>query len=168
VIARNLKRRHLDAGQRAALATELLPLLEAEAKERQRAAGGDRRSEAKKSVVEIIPQPILEPDERNPPARDEAASLAEANPRYVSDAKRIKEEAPEVFEKVKAGEINIPAAKRKIAAMNSEPAEMRQPPKAAAGWAVKQFDRIVEKHDNDEIRQLCELLAGFLGLSLGG
>jgi hypothetical protein len=43
VISQNLHRRHLDSGQRATVAVERLPLLEAEAKERQRAAGGDKR-----------------------------------------------------------------------------------------------------------------------------
>jgi hypothetical protein len=44
VVSLNLHRRHLDSGQRAAVAVEILPLLEAEAKERQRAAGGDRKA----------------------------------------------------------------------------------------------------------------------------
>ena len=39
VIATNLHRRHLDVGQRAAIAVALLPLLEAEARERQGGAG---------------------------------------------------------------------------------------------------------------------------------
>lgn len=36
------------------------------------------------------------------------------NPRYVQDAKRLKEEAPELLDKVRKGEMTIPAAKRQL------------------------------------------------------
>jgi hypothetical protein len=62
------------------IAVEMLPHLEAEAKERQRASGGDRKSDEsreRRSVVEKIPQPIshLENKEISGKARDEAAKL---------------------------------------------------------------------------------------------
>jgi hypothetical protein len=44
VVSVNLHRRHLDSGQRAAVAVDMMPLLEGEAKERQRAAGGNRKA----------------------------------------------------------------------------------------------------------------------------
>jgi hypothetical protein len=36
-------------------------------------------------------------------SRDQAAAIVGVNRQYVSDAKKLKEEAPEVFEQVKAG-----------------------------------------------------------------
>jgi hypothetical protein len=65
-------------------------MFEALAHQRKRQNGGDRKSEKyQKSEVEIFPPPI----ESNSKARDEAAAALCTNPRYVSDAKRIAEEA---------------------------------------------------------------------------
>jgi hypothetical protein len=41
---------------------------------------------------------------RGPQSRDNAAKAVGVSPRYVSDAKKVKEEAPEIFEQVKRGE----------------------------------------------------------------
>lgn len=97
VVSLNLHRRHLTSSQRAALAVDILPQLESEAKERQGA-----RNDI--NLVEKIP-----PSK----SRDIAAELMNTNPRYVSDAKKLKEEAPELFEQVKVGELKMTQAKRK-------------------------------------------------------
>ncbi len=47
-------------------------------------------------------------------ARNEAAKSVGVNDRYVSDAKKVKQEAPEVFEKLKAGKITMQDAKREV------------------------------------------------------
>lgn len=59
-----------------------------------------------------------------PPAksRDRAAVIAGTNPRYVSDAKRIKRDSPETYEKVKAGKLTLTEAKRVIAPAKAKPA----------------------------------------------
>lgn len=93
VLSVNLKRRHLTQSQKAAVATESLPLFEAEAKERQ----GKRTD-----IKELIPE------SSKGQARDKAAAAVGVNPRYVSDAKAIKEKSPETFEKVLSGEMTIP------------------------------------------------------------
>lgn len=59
------------------------------------------------SVPEIIP-------EQKGDARDKAAAAVGVNPRYVSDVKRIKEEAPELIEKMRKAEITVPQAMREI------------------------------------------------------
>jgi len=92
-------RRHLTTGQRAALAVLYLPKLEEEAKGRQ----GERRD---LNIVEIIPQ--CEPTR----SRDQAAEIFGVNSHYVSDAKRLQQEAPDVFEQVKAGTMTLPEAKQ--------------------------------------------------------
>lgn len=99
VISLNLHRRHLDSGQKAACALEALPLLEAEAKKRQ----GSRND---------ITQKFAECESGE--ARDKAAELFDTNRQYVSDAKKIKEEDPALFDKVKSGETGIVQAKREI------------------------------------------------------
>jgi hypothetical protein len=96
-VSQSFRQRHLRPSQRAAVATNSLPLLEAEAKERQKLSSG-----RPKKGEEIIPQVN---SDREPQARDKAAKLVGVNPRYVSDAKKIKEQSHETFEK---GEIKKP------------------------------------------------------------
>ena len=78
-------------------------LLAEEAKERQREAGGDRKSEEyQKSVVQISGQPI----ESNRVTK-QAAQLLNTNHEYVSTAKRIEKEAPELLSHVIDGVMQI-------------------------------------------------------------
>ena len=51
---------------------------------------------------------------RSGEARQQAAKVTGTNAHYVSDAKKLKETAPELFEKVKAGTTTLVAAKREI------------------------------------------------------
>ena len=114
----NDKRRHMNKGSLAAVAAELEPFFAEDAKRRQRASGGDKKSELVKSVGEKIPQPIPQPEkptERNPKATEEAAKSVGVNHRYVQDAKRVRTEAPEVFQRLKAGTITLQDAKREVA-----------------------------------------------------
>jgi hypothetical protein len=96
VVDRGEKRRHMDVAQRAAAAVNLLPQYEAEAEERQREAlkRGNVTKHRDSSIEEFFPQ-SSENQERAPQARDLAAKALAVNPRYVSDAKRIKEQAPD-------------------------------------------------------------------------
>lgn len=70
VLSVNLKRRQLSASQRAAVAVQALPMLEAEAKERLSKAGGNN-----KAGVEKIPQ------EEQGKSSDKAAALANRSKR---------------------------------------------------------------------------------------
>jgi hypothetical protein len=45
-------------------------------------------------------------------ARDKAAEMTGASPAYVQQAKQIEQDAPEIFEQVKQGKLNIPQAKK--------------------------------------------------------
>lgn len=98
VCSYNSARRDLTPSQRACVAVELLPHLEAEARERQRDGGGDKKSsDYKKSVNQKFDEPI------NGQSLDQAAKIVGTNRQYVSDAKRIRTENPEAFEKLKSG-----------------------------------------------------------------
>jgi hypothetical protein len=99
VVSMNMYRRHLTEGQKACVAVDILPLLEKEAKERQ----GVRND-----LVEKIPQSDMGK------ARDQAADIVGVNSHYVSDAKKIKKEAHDLFIMVRCGAMNIPEAKSKL------------------------------------------------------
>lgn len=95
VVSMNLKRRHLTSVQRAAVAAEMLPLLEKEAKERQLSS-----LKQNSTVREKIPE------RESGKASEQVAKLTGTNPHYVTDAKKIKKEAPEVFD-IREGAITI-------------------------------------------------------------
>jgi len=118
-LALNEKRRHLTKSQRAALAVEIEPMFEAEAKKRQQASGGNHNQggrnqhteEELRTVEEKIPQPTKnEPKKRKEQSRQQAAKALDTNERYVSQAKKIRNEAPEVFEDVKQGKLTLQQA----------------------------------------------------------
>jgi site-specific DNA-methyltransferase (adenine-specific) len=107
VISLNLKRRHLSADQKAAIAIAILPFLEREAEERQRAT----RIKAGKppTVGEKIPTPALKGR-----ARDQAAKIVGVNPRYVSDFRKIQATKPELAEKIRGGKKKLRTAVREL------------------------------------------------------
>src|SRR5688500_8011923 len=101
-VSLNIERRHLTPSQRACLAVELLPFYEQPARERS-------LSNLKQNTdTEFFP------DRENGESRVFAAEVMHVNPRYVSDAKKVKEEAPELFEEMKAGLIHMKEALRGI------------------------------------------------------
>ncbi len=105
-VSLNDRRRHMGKSALAAVAAELEPHFAADAKRRyEQTVGRPKKS------VEKVPQ-ISEPQ---PKAREEAAKSVGVNDRYVSDAKKVKTEAPEVFERLKAGKITLQDAKREVA-----------------------------------------------------
>ncbi len=138
VLSRNLHRRHLTASQRAAVAVDALPLLEAEAKERQRAAG--LRSAASRSTHGEVPATLPEAVVGAGEAREKAAAAVGASARYVSDAKAIAEKAPEVLVEVKAGTLSIPEGRRIAALPSSE--ERKEAIKEVKAGTGKRKERV--------------------------
>lgn len=106
VVSLNLHRRHLTQSQKAAASVASLPLFEAEARERQ--AHG--LTAPGKTLEAILPEASAGTGR----AREHAAKAFGVSPRYVSDAKSVAEDAPELFEQVRSGELTIPEAKREI------------------------------------------------------
>ena len=99
VISQNLLRRHLTASQKAIVALDLLPLLEKEAKERQRRSNeyrGNGRS-AKKYANRS----------GKGKAAEAAAKIVGVSSRYVEMAKEVKSKAPELVDKIRSGEFNV-------------------------------------------------------------
>lgn len=136
VVRLNLQRRHLTASERAVIANEALVLYEEQAKERQRQYHGNQYDKKESGLVEKIP-PVLndkkliekieqaqeEQQQEGKKARDQAASDFGVNPRYIQDAKKVKKEAPQVYEKVKSGEMSIPQAVKTVKQEAQKPKE---------------------------------------------
>lgn len=99
VLSHNLQRRHLTASQRAAVAVESLPLFEKEARERMLAG-------------KLVSDPVANVHQGR--SNEQAAELTGAGARYVSEAKAVKEADPELFEKVKAGEVTLRSAGKQL------------------------------------------------------
>jgi ParB family chromosome partitioning protein len=103
VISLNVRRRHLTASQLAFVALEVEKVYAEEAKKRQ----GTRTD------LEATSSNDLEKVEPIHAAR-KAAEVVGANHAYLSDAKVIEREAPDLADSVKAGEMTVPAAKREV------------------------------------------------------
>jgi len=140
VLSQNLHRRHLDKSQRAAVAVQAEAMREAERKaEERQEAHGHTAPGRKKTLEEIIPQV-----NRAPQARDEVARQFGTNPRYVQDAKAIREEAPELLKKVATGELTLPQAKQEL---------RRQQKRAELRSKAKQSDNRKDKRAVWRIRR---------------
>lgn len=156
VISKNLHRRHLTASQRAAIAYELLPMLEAEAKERQRLSKG-RGVKGEKYCA----------DEKGK-ASEHVAKIANSSSTYVELLKRADNKAPELIKEVQIGTLSaknaadlseLPEAQRK------EVLEKARKPKAKVARLIRQAERnhlaALEKQDQKEIT-LHETIIGSL------
>lgn len=104
VASMNFHRRDLSPVQRAVLAVEIEEDLAKEARERQRQAGGDRK--AKGSLRQKIAQA------KKGKAAEMAAKSSGTNRKYVYDAKKIKNSAPELLDEVLTGDLNLQEAKK--------------------------------------------------------
>lgn len=136
VLSTNLQRRHLAEGQRAMVAALALPMLEAEARERQKillpevgkagAAFGHMGGRGhKREETPCVPTgtqgvsetPAMKPRKpKHTPQRSaaKAGKAAGAAPRSVGRAKRVAEKAPELAEKVRNGEMTLGAAEHQV------------------------------------------------------
>lgn len=153
VFSLNGHRRHLTASQLAAIAAELLPQIEAEAK--QKKVDAAQAGKPKEKVANLPPslwtcpncgheQPSTceacakchEPNDGGTPkkSRDKAAAaITGVSPRYVSTAKRLKEDSPEAFQAVKNGHIRLPTAEKIADLPAKEQAEAIKEAKANSG-----------------------------------
>jgi hypothetical protein len=105
VISLNLKRRHLNASQRAMSSAQALPFFEKEAKERQLSS----LKRGNKS-----PDRELIPERKGGRSRDMVARIFGLSGRYVQHAKNICEASPELAAQIRDGELTITQALTQI------------------------------------------------------
>ena len=114
-VMRTNKRRNLNSGQWATIAVEAEDIMRAIAKEAEKSKGGRPKAGEK-------PTQKIEPVSKNERLTDhKAAELFNTNRTYVNQAAKIKQAAPEVFEKVKAGKMTMQDAARIVRAIPTDP-----------------------------------------------
>ncbi len=102
VVSQNLVRRHLNASQRAVVAFDLLPMLEKEAKQRQRLS----RGRGKKGT------PGGATISAKGKASEMAARIAKSSARHVERVKSISKRAPELIDEIRSGRLTVAVADR--------------------------------------------------------
>ena len=100
VISANIKRRQLDASQRACVAVEIEPMFAVEAKKRYDETVGRPSKQSEANLPQIK-------SKRKDQARDHAAKVVSVSPRMMQYAKEIEVKNPEAFERIKAGTIKV-------------------------------------------------------------
>ena len=106
VLSMNLHRRHLTASQKGCVGTDVLPLLEAEAKARQATSGP--------GVYGAKPHSPRLDEGVSGRSDTQAAKAVGVSRGYVADAKKLKVEQPALYEEVRSGKKTIPEAKAAV------------------------------------------------------
>lgn len=119
VVSLDTKRRHLTPSQLAIAALACLPILEAEAKARQIASGGDKVSDIARAVHSALNQPIkatssAESLKKIPQATQQASKIMGVGSTLIAAAKAIAKVSPEMIEKIQSGEITVTVAKKEL------------------------------------------------------
>lgn len=116
------RRRNLNGGQRATVAAEAEGIIKviADAVEKERR---EKQAESQSKTLEPIPQKIAgQPKNDNSKETSaKVAALFNTNRTYVNQAVKMKTAAPEVFEKVKAGQMTMQDANKAVRAIPVDP-----------------------------------------------
>ena len=126
-LSANLHRRHLNSGQRAVIALKVRELLKPAAKERQREAGGDQKSEHARSVSADLREAIATPTEQRK-STAEAAKATGASSRAVEQAARVEKMAPDLLPQVQAGTMALDKAHKEAQQRQRQQAASRPQP----------------------------------------
>jgi hypothetical protein len=145
LVMRTNKRRNLNKGQWATIAVEAEDVLSVIAEQVER----ERREKIAASRQDETRQIIAPSEKDDGKTATKAAELFNTNRTYVNQAAKVKSEAPEAFEKVKAGKMTLQDAMKEVARKPTEPEwlpdEIERKAKVEAGeTVVANFQR--DKH----------------------
>jgi ParB-like chromosome segregation protein Spo0J len=128
VVSLNINRRHLTPSQKAAVAVEMLPMLEAEAKERQKLAGVEHAGNLKNQDARLVPELGQVGDSsRQPTAVRIAAAAVGVSHGNISEMKRISNAAPERVEEIKQGKTTVTAVIKELKQSGVIQPEIKKP-----------------------------------------
>ena len=113
---RTNKRRNLNKGQWATIAVEAEEIMGALKKEVAKNVGGRPRASDEKPT-----QKVVEVSRSQRESSTKAAELFNTNRTYINQAAKVKAEAPEAFEKVKAGKMRLQDAVKEVARKPTAP-----------------------------------------------
>ena len=138
LVMRTNTRRNLNSGQWACIAAEADDLLAVIADEAAKNVGGRPKQRQEPEPVEPQQKIVAVSSNRNV-TDTKAAELFNTNRTYVNQAVKMKEAAPEVFEKVKAGKMTMQDANKAVRAIPTDPwsdDEKERKAKVESGQAV--------------------------------
>ena len=134
VISWNLKRRHLSPSQHAVIASEIANMRQGERTDLQPSANLPKVSQA------------------------EAAQIVGVSERLVRDAVKVRNDAPELHEQVKAGRLTVNAARREVKQRETERASVLRNRRKSASSVTAEDDAAAKSramdHATDAIRCL--------------
>lgn len=148
----NIHRRHMSKGQLAAIAVEIEKWKAVEAKKRM-----EEGTNQHTSPMEKLPQGT------GSTASDEAGAMLGVTGRSVRDAKYVEQNDPEVFEKVKAGEVAPSAAAKKL----RDAAKPAPSPRELESLMEESVQRKVSKDIGSNGREYMEKYYHYLSIELG-
>ena len=140
VISENLIRRHLTSSQRAVIALDVLPLLEKEAKERQRLSPGRGKKVSKK----------LDTFSENGAASKIAARITKTNSAYVQAVKAVERQAPDLLDAIREGSLKVPDAA--TLAKLSKPKRAKVLKKLATATPEKKLKQVIREAELDSMK----------------
>jgi ParB-like chromosome segregation protein Spo0J len=161
VLDKNLRRRQLTVSQRAVVATNALPMIEAEAEKRSK-SGIKKPSGASETASGHLT--------KTPPSKDGKVRRAETSAQIaaasvgvsaasVERAKAVKQASPEIAEKVARGEVTLGAAVKQVKELKLPPRPPRPEFKDETGRAIT-FPAAIEAWKQiPELEEVVSLIA---------
>lgn len=159
VVSKNLHRRHLSTGQRAAVAAKYVQYFEVEAKKRHsEAVAESNRSRGAGPCPANLQDMEPRVRDRSAESATKAAEMFNVSARSVASAKKVMEQDPEQFAKVEAGEL-APSKAERIIKERSTPAPTPQQLLAAREAIIqKEAEKLIRKYSPEEITLLLHYL----------